>query len=287
MTARFARRTESVSAMSICNLLVHLSGDARSDMRLKLAVALARQDGARLTGLFARVAQPHQVGLVAEWPSAEYEAAAEASSQTFAAAAKGVEAEWKDLNRGDDGEIIQQLVDLSRHFDLVVLGQPQGGDALTPPDLAEQVIVNSGRPVLVTPFAGEFASVGKRPIFAWSDSRSSARGFRDGMMLVSKSAEALVVGLSKPGDEQAIARQKESLHLAVAHLAAHRIAARPEQLALSEIGLMDALLNHASDHGADLLALGAFGGGGYPLFSRGSGSRYMLKHMTLPVLFSH
>ena len=43
---------------------------------------------------------------------------------------------------------------------------------------------------------------------------------------------------------------------------------------------MDALLNRAADHGADLLAIGAFGGGGYPLFSRGGGSRYMLKHMT-------
>lgn len=271
--------------MSICNLLVHLSGDARSEARLKLAAGLARQNGARLTGLFARIA-PHERG-AAGWPTAEYAAAAEASRGAFAAATKGVEAEWKDLDRGDDGEIIQHLVDFSRHFDLVVLGQAQAGDPLTPPDLAEQVIVNAGRPALVLPFAGEFAAVGKRPIFAWSDSRCSARGLRDGMMLVAKSAEALVVGLSKPGDEQAVAHQKESLHLAVAHLAAHRIAARPEQLILSEIGLMDALLNRTAEHGADLLAIGAFGGGGYPLFSRGSGSRYMLKHMTLPVLFSH
>jgi hypothetical protein len=33
--------------------------------------------------------------------------------------------------------------------------------------------------------------------------------------------------------------------------------------------------------------MGAFGGFRYPLFARGSGSRYLLKHMTLPVLFSH
>jgi len=49
---------------------------------------------------------------------------------------------------------------------------------------------------------------------------------------------------------------------------------------------MDALLNRASDHGADLLAIGAFAAAVIPCFSR-SGSRYMLKHMTLPVLFSH
>ena len=106
-------------------------------------------------------------------------------------------------------------------------------------------------------------------------------------MLVAQGRRGLVVGLAKPDDAAGFAYQKESLRLAVAHLAAHKIRAKPEQLALSEIGLMDALLNRAADHGADLLALGAFGGGGYPLFSRGSGSRYMLKHMTLPMLFSH
>jgi nucleotide-binding universal stress UspA family protein len=273
--------------MSLSNLLVHLNGDARSAARLELAVALARRTGARPVGIFSQLAPAHQVGLVSDWPPAEYKAAAEASRAGFAEATQGLDAEWKDLNRGAEEEIVPQLIDFARHFDLVLLGQPRGEDALTPPDLAERVIVNSGRPVLVLPYAGDFTDVGARPIFAWSDSRASARGFSDGVMLTPASAEALVVGLSKPEDAAGFAYQKESLNLAVAHLAAHKISARSEQLALSEIGLMDALLNRASDHGADLLAIGAFGGGGYPLFSRGSGSRYMLKHMTLPVLFSH
>jgi nucleotide-binding universal stress UspA family protein len=273
--------------MSIHNLLVHLSSDDRTATRLKVASDLARKNGARLVGIFSQLAPARQVGVVADWPPAEYKAAAEASRARFAAATQGLDAEWKDLNRGADEEIVPQLIDLSRHFDLIVLGQPRGGDGLTSPDLAERVIVNSGRPVLILPYAGDFADVGARPIFAWSDSRCSARGLRDGVMLVAAGAEALVVGLSKPDDAAGFAYQKESLNLAAAHLGAHKISAKPEQLALSEIGLMDALLNRAADHGADLLAIGAFGGGGYPLFSRGSGSRYMLKHMTLPVLFSH
>ena len=273
--------------MSLCNLLIHLTGDEKSDARLRFAVELARSHGARLTGVFARIATQHQIGLVAEWPTADYSAAAATSRAAFAAASQGVEAEWLDLNRGAEAEILPQLLDLSRHFDLLVLGQPRGDDPLTPHGLAEDLIVQSGRPALVLPAVGAFAQVGTRPVFAWSDSRSSARGFADAMMLVAEGAEARVVGLSKPNDTRAIAYQRESLRLAVAHLAAHKITASPEQLALSEIGLMDALLNLAADHGADLLAIGAFGGGGYPLFSRGSGSRYMLKHMTLPVLFSH
>ena len=273
--------------MPLCNILIHLTGDEKSDARLRFTVDLACGLGARLTGVFARIASQHQVGLVTEWPTADYSAAAAASRAAFAAASQGIEAEWLDLNRGAEAEILPQLVDLARHFDLIVLGQPSGDDALTPNGLAEDLIIQSGRPVLVLPAAGAFAQVGSRPVFAWSDSRSSARGFADAIMLVASGAEALVVGLSKPNDAPAIAYQKESLRLAVAHLAAHKITAAPEQLALSDIGLMDALLKRAADHGADLLAIGAFGGGGYPLFSRGSGSRYMLKHMTLPVLFSH
>jgi nucleotide-binding universal stress UspA family protein len=124
-------------------------------------------------------------------------------------------------------------------------------------------------------------------VFAWSDSRACARAFSDAIPLLGPDALALIVSLSKPGDDEALAYRKKSLTLAADHLSAHGVKAQVEQVVLGEIGLMDALLNRAADHGADLLVMGAFGGWRYPLFSRGSGSRYLLKHMTLPVLFSH
>jgi nucleotide-binding universal stress UspA family protein len=273
--------------MSLCNILVHLNDGERTGVRLRIAIELARSSGARLTGVFARVTAAHLVGVVKDWPPSDYVAIANASRTAFESATQGLDAEWMDLNRGEETEIVQQMVDLARHFDVVVLGQYQSGDPLTPPDLHEQLITQSGRPVLVIPHTGEFQRVGARPIFAWADSRSSARGFSDGLLLVAKGTEALVVGLSKTNDAGAISYQKVSLKLAVAQLVAHGVEAKFEQITLSEIGLMDALLNRAADHGADLLSIGAFGGFRYPLFSRGGGSRYMLKHMTLPILFSH
>ena len=36
-----------------------------------------------------------------------------------------------------------------------------------------------------------------------------------------------------------------------------------------------------------LLALGGFETPGFPFLGRGAGTRYVLAHMTLPVLFSH
>jgi len=66
--------------------------------------------------------------------------------------------------------------------------------------------------------------------FAWSDSRASARGFSDGVMLTPR-ARRPWSRLSKPEDAAGFAYQKESLNLAVAQLAAHKISARSEQLA--------------------------------------------------------
>jgi nucleotide-binding universal stress UspA family protein len=273
--------------MMLRSLLVHLTASSRCEVRLKLAVALARRSGARLTGLFAQTAQPHQVGLASEWPSQDYRAAGEAARAVFAAATEGLDARFQDLNRGAEEDMVPQFVDYSRHFDLIVLGQRVPDNSLMPPDLNEQIIVQCGRPVLVTPYAGTFSDAGARPVFAWSDSRPCARAFADATALLRPDAAALIVNLSKPGDERALAYRKQSLALAADHLAAHGLSAQTEQIVLGDIGLMDALLNRAADHSADLLVVGAFGGFRYPLFARGSGSRYLLKHMTLPVLFSH
>ena len=49
---------------------------------------------------------------------------------------------------------------------------------------------------------------------------------------------------------------------------------------------MDMLLNRASDRSADLLVMGAHGSIGFPFESRGAGTRYILRHMTVPVLMS-
>ncbi len=275
--------------MALRNILVHLDSGERTAERLKLALNIAKQNDARLVGVFSQLAKAHRVGVVSNWPPEDYARAAAASKAYFETATVDLSAtEWVDLNRGGEAEIIQQMTDLSRHFDLIITGQSQrDGEHLVPQDLNEQVIVDSGRPVLVVPYVGHFDLVGERPLFAWSDARAAARAFSDALALVTTTANTLVVSIAKPTETDKIAYEEHSLKLALAHLKAHGIDAKSEQLLVTEIGLMDTLLNRAADHSADLLVIGAFGGHGYPLFSRGSGSRYMLRHMTMPILFAH
>ncbi|MGO8738031.1 hypothetical protein [Rhodoblastus sp.] len=258
--------------MPLSSLLVHLDSGERSKVRLKIAADLARAKGAKLTGLFAQIGAHKQD--------------ADASREEFLVATAKLDAAWIDLDRGDESEIVKRATELARHFDMIVLGQRREDNARVPADFAERLIVQSGRPVLVLPDVGAFKTIGKRPIFAWTDTAASSRGLTNGVPLVQPRVEALVVGFSKSDDPEALAAQKDALNLAVGHLAAHKICAYPEQLPLGDIGVMDALLNRAADHGADLLALGAFSGG-HHLLTRGAGSRHLLQHLTLPAVFSH
>lgn len=270
--------------MSLRDVLVHLDTTARCRSRLDLAVAVARRNGARLVGVFAEVAPPTRVGVVASWPSADYVAAASASRDLFTttAADLGDAAVWIDANRGSETEVTARLIDFARLSDLVILGQTPEDGGRTPSDLPESVILGVGRPVLVVPYAGAWPTLGDRPLFAWNSGRAAARALADALALVGPDAEALVVQGAAPD-----AAPDDLIAPLLAHLAAHGIRARHQSVVIEEIRLMDTLLNQAADHAADLMAIGAFENTGFPFVGRGSGTRWLLRHMTLPILFSH
>jgi nucleotide-binding universal stress UspA family protein len=270
--------------MSLKNLLVHLDHSDRSAVRLELAVSLARRHGARLVGLFAESGKPHSIGVVSVWPSDSYKEAAARNHAAFDRATERLpDAEWRDANRGGAQEVIHGVIEAGHYFDLVILGQDAGdAPSAVPSGLAEQVILNAGRPCLVIPYAGAVEAVGQRPLIAWNHSRESARALNDALPLVAGCEEATVVTFAAhPDDERATAR--DCLH----HLYAHGVAATVDCLVAEGIGVMDLLLNRVADTGADLLVMGAHAHIGFPYLHRGGGTRHILAHMTVPVLMSH
>ncbi|CAA6606020.1 Universal stress protein conatining UspA-like nucleotide-binding region [Rhodospirillaceae bacterium LM-1] len=269
--------------MSIRNILVHLNRGPRSADRLAFAIELAKKHQARLVGAFAQKAAAHHIGMVLVWPPEEYVAAAKDSKTDFEAAAKGLDnAEWIDINRGSDAEIIRHFTEVGRHFDMILLGQPEEKDSLTPDDLAEQTILSSGRPVLFIPAYGHFAPKFEKPMIAWNDSAAAARALNDSLPLLHGAKESIVVTITD--SHEAV---QHSTAMLTTHLESHGIAAQPEILVAIDIGTMDMLLNRATDRGADLMVIGAFGGYARWFASKGAGTKYLLKHMTLPLLMSH
>lgn len=269
--------------MGLSNILVHIDSKPRTGTRLALAAAIAARTGARLTGLFAEKADAQVVGTVATWPSPHYEAARDAARAAFDAVARALDGEATvlDVNRGSDQEICRRFIEIARTFDLVVLGQTLDGDPV-PAKLPEQTILESGRPALVVPYVGTYADVGRRPLFAWNNSRASARAAFDVLPLLAKDSDGLVVEVARRNEQR-----EEFAELILANLAAHGINARYQHFVVDEVATMDTLLSASADHAADLVAIGAFDHGTQSLLGHGAGTRHMLAHMTAPVLFSH
>jgi nucleotide-binding universal stress UspA family protein len=275
--------------MTLKHLLVHLDGGDRTLERLELAVTLARRFGARLTGLFA---DERDVGPRAgkrplqRWRDGAQAAAAAFDSKTRAAS---LEAERWQIPNGEL-EVAGIAARYCRYADLAIVGQHDPEDPRVAADFSAQVLLESGRPVLVVPSAGRYPDLGQRVVVAWDGSREAARALNDAIPLL-RGAEKVHVAVLLAARAR-IGREDPAKPSVVRHLAAHGIAAEQAPLFVDDkgrdggIAALDGLLNLGSDLAADLVVMGARGRHGVPFPRAGRRTRESLASMTAPVLFS-
>ena len=194
--------------------------------------------------------------------------------------AHGLGGEWHLLSPGETA----LFIDLAKGFDLTILGQlsPEIRSTGFRPD---EIIIATGRPVLMVPYAGTFDTVGKRVLVAWDGTREATRAANDALLLL-ENAEAVTV-MFVGARETALAEQRPSIERMVHHLQRHGIPARTEETLQGDLRISDVLLSRAADLAADLLVAGAYHHSQLREALVGGVSRELLDHMTVPVLMSH
>jgi nucleotide-binding universal stress UspA family protein len=276
---------------TIRSLLVHMDGTPRSTARLELARGLAQQHRAHLTALFAAELEPadapymHVGGAVPVDEMREVRAAWRRKAKAwFDTATRGdADATWADLGTG---AVAAGFAQQALYADLVVLGQHDGSDPQSgelPADFVESVILASGKPALVVPYAGEFRSIGQRVLIAWKPRAESARAVAAALPLLRDAAEVHVVTWAEaPGAEPAAPALgiERFLQLHGVKPVLHRYTEAPR-----EVG--ELLLSRAADVGADLLVMGCYGHSRLREYMLGGVTRTVLQAMTVPVLMSH
>jgi nucleotide-binding universal stress UspA family protein len=282
--------------MQLKDILVHLDATARSDVRLGVALNLARQHGAHLSALYvvdlvlpAGFAGGFGDGGAGIGPmldrlrdEALAEAAAVETRYRETIQREGVAGEWRLI------EGIGPEVDAlhARYADLLVLGQQDPeGEAPSAGIIIERALFTSGRPVLIVPFAGAFPTVGKRALIGWNASRESSRAVHDALPLLRHADGVTVFSVNpRPGYDAHGGMPGADIAL---HLARHGVKVEASRTVSEEVGEGDVLLNHAADTAADLLVMGAYGHSRVREFIAGGVTRTILQRMTLPVLMSH
>jgi len=192
-----------------------------------------------------------------------------------------IEGDWH-LFGGGESEDISALV---RAVDLVVYGQAAPDYRLPTGFGPEEIVIGSGRPMLVVPYAGEFAAIGRRALVAWDGSPEVSRALHDALPLLRK-AEAVTV-MTVRRSEARSERDGPLLARLIKHLQRHGIPAQSEETLRGDIPVSDVLLSRAADLDADLIVAGAYHHSRIRESLFGGVSRELLGHMTVPVLMSH
>ena len=309
--ATAARSKEYLKMSALRDIVVVLDNSTPSEIRLATAVALAQQHDAHLTGLSALdlltparpVVQPRGnpdvdalpasqlmnwgAVLPLDYPEADTQRA-EAAERIEAAFRErlrfsGLQGNWRLAS----GKVSETVVCQARHADLVILGQV---DPAHPPppagrQLVEDVLMTSGRPILVVPYIGRFETFDTKILVGWNNSREAARAVNDAIPLLAKATSVTILEANpigrKPATDDATSAD------IIRHLARHGISADTARTAMANISASDVLLSYAADVSANMLVVGGYGHSRLREFMLGGVTRELLQHMTLPVLMSH
>lgn len=266
------------------DIIVHVDNSTACAHRLDLAVAIAREHSAHLTGLYVITHQRQQP--YSEHSKARGLDAEELFQQKTENA--GIATQWLAVDWSVVGANAAEILNYYAYTkDLVIIGQTNQG-ALSgdvPADLPERVILGSGRPVLVVPYAGTFNKVGEYAIVAWKAGRASARAVNDAMPFLLRTRKVSVLSIRPIGEPREA--EKSSANDICEHLQRHDVASEAENLVTGEIPVANILMNYAWENGCDLIVMGVYSYTSRGAHNIGSVAKQLLEHMTLPVLFSH
>ncbi|MGH7886754.1 MAG: universal stress protein [Candidatus Binatia bacterium] len=150
-------------------------------------------------------------------------------------------------------------------------------------DCPDRLAIESGRPVLVMPNESRIASPPRTVLVAWNGRREAARAVFDALPILALAKAVEVVTIDEqPRDEASL----PDTEIAAA-LARHGANVKVTKLIPREGSAAHEIRARAADLQADLLVMGDYGHSRLSEFVFGHATRYFLKEMPIPVLFSH
>ena len=191
--------------------------------------------------------------------------------------------------RDDDARalpVIECVLAYARATDLIVASQTDpmwlGSGQL---DIADQLVLESGRPVLIIPNTAAQGSVGETVLVAWNGRREAARAAFDALPILGRAKEVKVVWVNPQSEDEAPG-DIPTADICSA-LARHGVRCEGTDQIKPHVNVGETLLACARDIAANLLVMGCYGHARLREFVFGGASRHVLQHMSTPVLMSH
>lgn len=262
------------------------------DGDLKIANDLCQEIGAHLSVLVMGLASPPPIGAYAATISdawlqerqADLKGLQERTSAVSAFIASNsvtgdVASEYAEIVSADD-----MVGRRGRYVDLTVVGPSLLSGATLKDKVIEGALFWSTRPLLIVPDGCRATLRPKRVMVAWDSTVEASRAVRESLEVLAAASEVHLT-LVDPVEGE-LAHGAEPGADAAAYLARHGVKVTVDRLPGQNHSVADVLRRHATDTGAELLVMGAYGHSRLRQRLFGGVTRSMLEEPGLPVLMA-
>jgi nucleotide-binding universal stress UspA family protein len=170
----------------------------------------------------------------------------------------------------------------ARLYDLTIVLQPEADRDTYDNTMPQEILFQSGGPVLFIPTTHKGPLELKRIGIAWDGSRLAARAVRDAAPFLTRAHAITIISINEPQEST-----NASAAGLTAHLARQGLTARTERTSADHADIQPTILSIAADTGLDLIVLGGYGHSRLQERILGGVTRGMLQSMTVPTLMSH
>lgn len=170
----------------------------------------------------------------------------------------------------------------ARLYDLTIVLQPEPDRDTFDNTMPQEILFQSGGPVLFIPYTHKGPFEPRRIGIAWDGSRFAARAVRDAASFLTRAHAITIISINEAQETP----NAPAAALA-AHLARHDLTAQIERGSADRGYIQPTILSMAADAGLDLIVMGGYGHSRLQERILGGVTRGMLQSMTVPTLMSH
>jgi nucleotide-binding universal stress UspA family protein len=181
------------------------------------------------------------------------------------------------------GEAAAILGATARLYDLTVVAQPEFERDTFDNNLAQEILYQSGGPVLFMPYTFKGAFYARRVGICWDGSRLAARAVRDAMPLLEQAEAITIITINAASN---VPPNATAAHL-VRYLSRLGVPTEIDSLTTAKANIQSSILSMAADENLNLLVMGGYGHSRLKETVFGGVTRDMLESMTVPTLMSH
>ena len=175
---------------------------------------------------------------------------------------------------------------LARYSDLIVASKPYGKNrGPLQVNVLEAELFGTGAPVLVVPETGPVGvEPFKRVAIAWNESSESFAAIRAAIPILAAADQVDIVMIDPPSHSPERSDPGGAICMM---LSRHGIRAEVSILARTMPRVSDVMMRFASEHGCDLIVMGAYGHSRFRESILGGATRDLLERTEVPLLMSH